>query len=207
MHLWLGAVEPLRYAPSFGMVAVSSTAPPLCSALFSQLIVDIRQLVRAGHTPASLGGKVAALLRPQLGRDDLLTPEQMEPTQDGYRQHVLHVEPDGSFSIVSLVWLPGQCTAVHDHVSWCVVGVHRGEEHETTYEISGAEGEQHLLARGQAVNGVGCVAALVPPGDIHCVRNGGSGLAVSWHIYGADIGGLGSSIRRRYHLQVRDRSS
>jgi predicted metal-dependent enzyme (double-stranded beta helix superfamily) len=37
-----------------------------------------------------------------------------------YRCHLLHAEPDGSFSVVALVWRPGQATPIHDHVTWCV---------------------------------------------------------------------------------------
>jgi predicted metal-dependent enzyme (double-stranded beta helix superfamily) len=91
-----------------------------------------------------------------------------------------------------------------NRVSWCVVGVHLGEEHETVYDLGGADDDPCLVARGFTVNPNGSVAALVPPGDIHTVANAGDGLAVSLHIYGADIGVLGSSIRRRYDNPVRE---
>jgi 3-mercaptopropionate dioxygenase len=178
-----------------------STCPK--SAALDELICSIRSIVQSGGDAASIGAAVADVLRPFLGREDLLMPAQMEPAEGCYRQHVLHVEPGGSFSVVSLVWLPGQCTPVHDHVSWCVVGVHKGEEHETTYETHGTNGDRHLVVNRQTVSPVGAVAALVPPGDIHHVANGGDCLAVSLHIYGADIGVLGSSIRRHYDLEVR----
>ena len=186
------------------MPATAST--PLSAAL-SELISGIRAVVQSGRDPASTGTAVADLLQPYLGRDDLLTSEQMAPAEGCYRQHVLHVEPGGSFSVVSLVWLPGQCTCIHDHVSWCVVGVHKGEEHETVYEAQGSNGDRHLVVTGQMKNPAGMVAALVPPGDIHHVANGGDCLAVSLHIYGADIGKLGSSIRRHYDLEVRQQTA
>ncbi len=47
------------------------------------------------------------------------------------------------------------------------------------------------------------MAGFAPPGDIHRVRNGGSGIAVSLHVYGANLAELGSSIRRVYDLPVR----
>ena len=40
----------------------------------------------------------------------------------------LYVEPGGSFSIVALVWRPGQITRIHDHITWCVFGVIQGVE-------------------------------------------------------------------------------
>ncbi|MBA2431889.1 MAG: cysteine dioxygenase, partial [Chthoniobacterales bacterium] len=78
-----------------------------CSPALEQLIRSVRDVVQSGLHPAETGAAVAELLRPWLGAPEFLTPEQMEPTLDGYCQHVLHVESDGSFSVVSLVWLPG----------------------------------------------------------------------------------------------------
>jgi 3-mercaptopropionate dioxygenase len=48
----------------------------------------------------------------------------------------------------------------------------------------------------------GEVSGFAPPGDIHRVRNIGAGVAVSMHVYGADITRLGSSVRRSYDLPV-----
>lgn len=173
------------------------------SVALDGLIGSIREIVGSESDPARIGDGVAQVLQPWLGNPDLLTEAQLVPDPTHYRQHILHVEPDGSFSIVALVWLPGQATPIHDHVCWCVVGVHFGEEHETTYELVGADDDQHLIVVGQPTNLNGSVAALIPPGDIHKVANAGDSLAVSLHIYGADIGTLGTSIRRSYDLDVR----
>jgi 3-mercaptopropionate dioxygenase len=172
------------------------------SVALERLIGSIRTIVQAESDPARVGEAVAVVLEPALGDTTLLTDDQLVPDPNHYRQHILHVEPDGSFSIVALVWLPGQETPIHDHVCWCVVGVHLGEEHETTYALAGGDDDPHLIVSGQPVNLTGTVAALVPPGDIHKVANAGDALAVSLHIYGADIGVLGTSIRRRYDLPV-----
>jgi predicted metal-dependent enzyme (double-stranded beta helix superfamily) len=182
------------------MVATTGTR----SLALDALVGSIRAIVATEADPVRVGPAVAEALQPYLRRDDFLTTEQLEPDPTRYRQHILHVEPDGSFSIVALVWLPGQATPIHDHVSWCVVGVHRGEEYETIYDLGGSDDDPYLVIREHTTNPVGSVAALVPPGDIHMVANAGDGLAVSLHIYGADIGILGSSIRRKYDLVVRD---
>jgi 3-mercaptopropionate dioxygenase len=179
------------------------TATSTMSAAWRELIASVRSIVQSQSDPHEVGTAVAKLLPRYLGSDDLLTDEQMEPGVGCYRQHVLHVEPDGSFSVVSLVWLPGQSTPIHDHVSWCVVGVYKGEEHETVYQRGGDDTDPHLVIAGNTINRAGSVAALVPPGDIHHVCNGGDCMAVSLHIYGADIGKLRSSIRRHYDLEVR----
>src|SRR5688500_4829258 len=146
------------------------------SAALSELIGLIRAEVRASDDPGTVASAVAERLQPFLPRVDFLTEEQLEPDPTKYRQHILHVEPDGSFSIVALVWLPGQATPIHDHVSWCVVGVHRGEEYETRYLWEDRDGSPRLVPVGQSINPIGSIAALVPPGDIHRVTNRGQGL-------------------------------
>lgn len=174
------------------------------SVALEQLIQSIRDTVRQETVPSAVAERVAGLVGPYLGTEEFLTEAQREPDPNHYRQHILHVEPDGSFSIVALVWLPGQETPIHDHVSWCVVGVHEGREYETAYRLEGGtDGEQWLVETGHTTCPAGTTEALTPPGDIHKVANRGAGLAISLHIYGADIGDLGSSIRRRYDLEVR----
>lgn len=173
-------------------------SPALC-----RFISAVRAVVQAEDDSARIGMRVAELLKPYLGTPDFLSDEQIEPSEHDYCSNILHVESDGSFSIVALVWLPGQGTPIHDHVSWCVVGVHTGQEHETIYQVANGNSDAHLVVTGTTINPRGSVAALVPPGDIHHVANEGDALAVSIHVYGADIAMLGSSIRRRYDLEVR----
>ena len=181
-----------------------SLTPTAVSPVLAALIASIREVIRTGVDDGDVARRVAGQLGPCLGGDSFLTEAQREPDPDHYRQHILHVEEDGSFSIVALVWLPGQETPIHDHVSWCVVGVHEGQEYETHYQVeSDDEGGSWLVEDGRSVNPPGSTAALTPPGDIHKVVNNGQKLAISLHIYGADIGKLGSSIRRRYDLPVR----
>lgn len=177
------------------------------TSALNELIESVRRTVRQELPPQPTGTQVAAALEPFLGRDDLLTQEQRQPDPDNYVQHVLHVEDDGSFSIVSLVWLPHQETPIHDHVSWCVVGVHAGEETEYRYDVHVAEEDRWLSEEETSVNHHLSVCAVVPPGDIHKVVNSGTGTAISIHVYGADISRLGSSIRRRYDMPIRGGAS
>jgi len=184
---------------------VISLTAPVATRTLGILITDIRAVVRSGTDDQQVAERVAEILQPHLSMPDFLSEAQLEADPTQYRQHILHIEDDGSFSIVALVWLPGQATPIHDHVAWCVVGVHQGEEHETVYERIDT-GNPYLIETSHTINPVGSVAALTPPGDIHHVLNAGEGKAVSIHVYGADIGTLGSSIRRRYDLDVRPAS-
>ncbi|MCT2591262.1 cysteine dioxygenase family protein [Streptomyces sp. N2-109] len=167
------------------------------------LVAEVREVVGRGLAPDVTAYLVGEKLAPHLGADDLLTAEQYEGDPATYRQHLLHAEPGGAFSLVGLVWLPGQRTPIHDHVSWCVTGVHQGEEHERRYRLipAGADdGPARLVATEDVVNPTGSVCGFAPPGDIHRVWNGCEEKAVSLHLYGADISRLGTSVRRVYDL-------
>ena len=53
---------------------------------------------------------VADQLRAHLPGPEILTAAEREGDPAGYRSHVLHAEPDGSFSVTAMVWRPGQIT-------------------------------------------------------------------------------------------------
>ncbi|MER7751591.1 cysteine dioxygenase family protein [Kitasatospora sp. NPDC097643] len=169
------------------------------------LIGEIRAVVDRGLPPELTAYLVGERLAPHLrvdpdGPDALLTPDQREGDPERYRQHILHAEEDGGFSVVALVWLPGQRTPIHDHVSWCVAGVHQGQESEIRYRLI-SDGRTARLVETERVTGpAGTVAAFAPPGDIHLVRNACSTTAISIHVYGANVSRLGTSIRRVYQL-------
>jgi 3-mercaptopropionate dioxygenase len=90
-------------------------------------------------------------------------------------------------------------TPIHDHLSWCVVGVHQGEEAEVRYRLVD---DAYLVEQGRRSSPTGSVDGLLPPGDIHLVRNAGPGTAISLHVYGADLHNGPSSIRRTYDLPI-----
>src|ERR1700727_1769430 len=141
---------------------------------------------------------VAAQLRAHLPGPEVLTAAERLGDPDGYQCHVLHTEPDGSFSVTAMVWRPGQVTPIHDHVTWCVFGVLQGVEHEELFTLT-PDGRA-LREAGPSQNLTGEVGGFAPPGDIHRVRNCGDSVAISLHVYGADISRLGSSVRRVYDL-------
>jgi 3-mercaptopropionate dioxygenase len=150
---------------------------------------------RLTDDPHAIGLRLAELL----AEDDWLAPEHREPDRDHYRQHLLHVSPDRDLSIVALVWLPGQRTPIHDHVSWCIVGVYEGRERETRYRAVEAGGRRWLEEVGSVDAHPGHVEVIVPSvEDIHAVTAVGDGPTISIHVYGADIERLGSSIYRRF---------
>ena len=157
----------------------------------SPLVAGIRDAVDTHADWAETAQLVADQLRRHLPTADVLTAAQRLGSPESYRGHTLHVEPDGSFSIVGLVWRPGQITRIHDHVTWCSFAVIQGVEHEELFDAD-------LNLVGQSDNHVGDVSGVAPPGDIHRVHNTADETAISIHVYGTDVTRIGSSARRYY---------
>ena len=157
----------------------------------TELVAGIRTAVDRHAGWAETAQLVADQLRRHLPTPDVLTAAQRLGSPDNYCGHNLYVEPDGSFSIVALVWRPGQLTRIHDHVTWCVLGVIQGVEHEELFDAD-------LNRIGSSDNRAGDVSGFAPPGDIHRVHNTAEETAISIHVYGTDVTRVGSSARRYY---------
>jgi len=179
--------------------AIEIMMPKVVGTFPEFLAAAIRDAVRAGGSWQDTADRVAAVLRRQPPGPGLLLPGQLAGDPAGYQTHLVHAEPDGSFSVTVMVWLPGQQTPIHDHLAWCVTAVLRGAIAEEIFAVRDA----HLEVIVRTQNPAGTVSGFAPPGDIHRVRNSGQTVAVSMHVYGTDITRVGSSIRRLYDLPVR----
>jgi 3-mercaptopropionate dioxygenase len=187
-------------ATTFPGAGDSAVARSLAPGL-DELVAAIRAVASSRGGWGETARLVAGQLRRHLPSPDVLTTEQRRGEPDTYRSHPLHIAPDGAFSIVALVWRPGQVTPIHDHVTWCVFGVIEGVEYEELFTLDEERG--CLVAAGTNLNRTGDVSGFAPPGDIHRVRNVGDRTAISIHIYGTDVSRIGSSVRRYYELPVR----
>ena len=174
-------------APTTHHLAASAATPSL-----TDLVAAVRQAIDERASWAHTAQLVAGQLRAHLPGPHILTPDQRRGDPDRPAGHLLHAEPDGTFSILGLVWRPGQSTRIHDHITWCVVGVLAGTEHEELFD-------EALNPIGARDNRPGEVSGFAPPGDIHRIRNHSSETAISMHIYGTDITRVGSSARRYYN--------
>jgi predicted metal-dependent enzyme (double-stranded beta helix superfamily) len=169
---------------------MTATEIPRAGSL-SPLVAGIRSVVQSHADWEETAHLVADELRRHLPGPEVLTEEQRLGSPDTYVGHTLHAEPDGSFSVIALVWRPGQITRIHDHVTWCAFGVIQGVEHEELFDA-----ECNVIGRHE--NHVGDVSGFAPPGDIHRVHNTGDETAISIHVYGTDVTRIGSSARRYY---------
>jgi predicted metal-dependent enzyme (double-stranded beta helix superfamily) len=127
----------------------------------------------------------------------LLTESERAGSADGYVRHTLHAE--AGFSVSAVVWRPGQVTEIHDHLVWCSFLVLQGVETEELFRRDGGR----VVPVGQRRRAAGSVSAAAPPDDIHRVRNSDDDVAITLHVYGADLS-TGTSVRRTYDLRDRN---
>lgn len=154
-------------------------------ARLRSFIRDMTRLAdRHGEDEQRMLDEGEKLLRGLIGQDDWLPEEFARPSSEGYRQYLLHCDPMERYSVVSFVWMPGQRTPIHDHTVWGLVGVMRGEETCEEYSQDLKVTGRHPVRRGQ----VDRVSPRI--GDIHVVSNDSREMAVSIHVYGANIGAV-----------------
>ncbi|MFI5273212.1 MAG: cysteine dioxygenase [Ktedonobacterales bacterium] len=180
------------------------------STVLAEFVGDIEALVASEPDHHRVTAGVQRRLDSLLAGPEFLTEQQREPDPEHYRSHLLVVAPSRKFSVVGLVWLPGQITPIHDHICWCVVGVLQGVEHEQRFGLRASamdgNGGHWLVAEGSETLTAGHTCALIPPEEnIHQVCNAGDGVAISIHVYGDDIERYKSSINQCFDdLPVRE---
>jgi predicted metal-dependent enzyme (double-stranded beta helix superfamily) len=164
------------------------------------LVAELREQVVPGRDWACTATGVAGVLQAHVPSPGLLTAAERRGTAGRAAGHRLHVEPDGSFSVLAIVWRRGQWTRIHDHVTWCVFAGLHGEVAEDLYRLDAPAAT--LLPAGRRTCEAGTVRCELPPGDIHRLGNPAADTAITLHVYGTDLDRLGSSARRTYELPV-----
>lgn len=173
-----------------------TTTLPSTSHGLDALIVELRGQLHPDRDWSATAAGVADVLRAQPPAPAFLTASERQGTAGRPAAHRLHVEPDGSFSVLAIVWRRDQWTRPHDHVSWCVFAALAGEVTEDVYELDARSAT--LVDAGRRDCPAGTVRCEVPPGDIHRLGNRHGAPAITLHVYGTDVTRLGSSARRYY---------
>lgn len=110
---------------------------------------------------------------------------------DYYTRHLLHRDPKNRFVVLSLVWMPGQMTPIHDHACWGVMGLIQNSLEEICYDRldDGSRPEFAELEQSRGTDvGQGGVAYLLPPyEEIHRIGNTSNRPTISLHVYGRDL--------------------
>ena len=166
---------------------MSVLPPPL-----SSFVSELDRLIEA-EQPDFLYRAAAALKKYLLADPTWLPAPYRQPHPQHYQQYLLYRDPLSRFSIVSSVWAPAQRSPIHDHQVWGLIGMLEGAEMSQEYAAPQNPSDPPRPIGGEKRLAVGDVEILSPAlGDIHGVRNASDeAVAVSIHVYGADIGTVG----------------
>jgi predicted metal-dependent enzyme (double-stranded beta helix superfamily) len=114
----------------------------------------------------------------------------LKPAPERYARRLLHRCPDGSYSVMVMVWAPGQGTPIHDHAGkWCVECVIEGQIEITKYNptsdtsaetVRFEEVETEIASPGE-------VGILFPPNEYHRIRNVSDTKAITVHVYAGEM--------------------
>jgi predicted metal-dependent enzyme (double-stranded beta helix superfamily) len=125
----------------------------------------------------------------------LLTPGQRVGRPGTYARHVLHADPAGRFTIVSLVWDAGQFSPIHAHYTWCGYVVVDGMLQEESFEWDAACAGARRVGGATRVAG-DCTFGHAGLEGIHRLGNPHTRPAVSIHVYGVDGSRVASHVNR-----------
>lgn len=156
-----------------------------------RLIARIEQAVTLGpDTDAICRAVERALTRAVVPGVVLLPSEFRVPSPEHYARHLVHRDEQGRFSMIAMVWGPGQGTPIHDHGGlWCVECVVQGRIDVRAYREVDEPGEDRVGFRcaEEIEAGRGEAGHLIPPHDHHVIENSHDQVAVTLHVYGGDM--------------------
>jgi predicted metal-dependent enzyme (double-stranded beta helix superfamily) len=160
---------------------------PGCAALIEALEATLETPGTVEETTAA----VERILRRLIAEGGIKLPAELTVAQpDTYARRLLHIDARRNYSILAMIWGPGQGTPLHDHAGmWCVEGVLAGQLEVTQYELLENDGAAFRFARRDSVTaGVGSAGQLIPPFEHHTIRNALADRAsISVHVYGGQM--------------------
>lgn len=121
----------------------------------------------------------------------VVLPEALRrPSEESYARRLIYRSEDPDYTVLAMVWGPGQGTPVHDHSGmWCVEGVVEGRIAVTQYDLIERDGERcRFRFQGTVEAGVGTSGRLIPPFDHHTIDNDSrEECAITIHVYGGEM--------------------
>ena len=150
---------------------------------------EVVQILENTPEPDDIPRRVAEAMAPMLETEDLLCDELREPDTSWYRKHVLYADPEKRFTVLALIWLPGQGTVVHGHTAWGAVGVYEGNPNVACYDCEELEGGKHSATQTKDIHCQPGDTATVRPGicDVHRIYNATESTMITVHTYGCDL--------------------
>jgi predicted metal-dependent enzyme (double-stranded beta helix superfamily) len=160
-----------------------------------QVFFDIEAAVRSGAS--DLHGVIGEILEQAVTEPGFLRGLHFAGSPERYTRHLVYAGP--GFTVLALVWLPGQMSPIHAHRSWCALAVRHGTLVETCFTRDEAGANAKAVLRLDACRQLRPGMVSHEAGDdehYHRIANVGVETAVSIHVYGVDYDRLGHGLNR-----------
>jgi predicted metal-dependent enzyme (double-stranded beta helix superfamily) len=172
--------------------------------VFEDFITDLRAIWAAESENQRRMEKAKPLLE-RLAMDESLRAHSARwPSTEGYKNLLLHVDPQHHFAVNAVVRTPGRTGGVHDHAdAWVLYGVLDGTESLERYErIDDGKREGYAELRLASITtGTPGKVDLVPPHAIHA-EQGGATRSVAIIVRSQRLG-KGTILQRAYDPKAR----
>jgi len=179
------------------LAALTAIHPAITRGTASAVAALVTDIGAACEGPGALMERrmVGALSR-VAAACEFLTPAQRMPSPDRYARHVVYGDPAGRFTVLSLVWMPGQVSPPHAHQTWCAYAVCDNTLTETEYAFDRATLKALPLRTVERHAGY-CTFGEAGLDQVHRLGNAGVLPAVSLHVYGVESGRIGTHVNRK----------
>lgn len=154
------------------------------------LVERINAAVRLGDVSRVTAG-LKTSLTDLIRRTAFRLPDRLTRVcPDSYARRLVHRDRGLGYTVVAMIWGPGQHTELHDHAGmWCVECVLAGEIDVVQYDLV----EQHadrcqFVQQSRVRAGIGTAGCLIPPHEYHVLHNSLSDQAsITLHVYGGEM--------------------
>jgi predicted metal-dependent enzyme (double-stranded beta helix superfamily) len=119
-----------------------------------------------------------------------LPEEYRRPAETRYARRLVHKSPELGYTVLAMVWGPGQGTLLHDHCGmWCVEAVYDGAIDVRQFELMERDGDRFRFEERERIRaGIGSAGSLIPPYEYHTLTNASREQpAITVHVYGGEM--------------------
>jgi predicted metal-dependent enzyme (double-stranded beta helix superfamily) len=174
-------------------------------ALTYPIALMMAEIGDACEGPAeAMAARITSALRNAAMVPNLLSEELRAPRAGCYARHTIAADPAGRFTLLAIVWSPGQFSLPHAHDTWCAYAVAENTLTETLFDFDPQSGKAIASNTAQREPGYACFA---PAGleQIHRLGNAGGVGAISIHAYGVEGSRVGTHVNRLMDVVERER--
>ena len=159
---------------------------------FEDFVTDLQMITALETDQAGIIKRISRKMELLLqSTTEFLTEAEKQQDEKHYARHMVTIDRNRRFVVMSGVWLPGQGAPVHDHGTWGVMGIVSNELRVTNYvrlDDRKRAGTAELRESTGLLCMPGSVSYVLPPNEeIHKVENLSDQVTLSLHVYGRDI--------------------